>query len=94
MMGLGFVVARFGLFLQIIRQPGSVALHHAASFGIGIGLVLLGTLVHIASGLLFLKFLQTFDQSELPYHYRPYLGLATTFSLALIGFILAFYLSI
>ena len=41
-MGLGFVVARFGLFLRILRRD-SDASSHLGSTAIGVGLVLLGS---------------------------------------------------
>ena len=40
-MGLGFVVARFGLFLRVMR--GADAVNPAISTWIGVGLVLLGS---------------------------------------------------
>src|SRR3990172_275783 len=40
--GLGFVVARFGLFLQILRHDPSPRVHPGSTL-IGVGLVLLGS---------------------------------------------------
>jgi putative membrane protein len=40
--GLGFVVARFGLFLHLLR-PDSTSGAHVGSTMIGVGLVLLGS---------------------------------------------------
>ncbi len=40
--GLGFVVSRFGLFLRLMRDVPNAA-HHAGSTWIGVGLVLLGS---------------------------------------------------
>ena len=41
--GLGFVVARFGLFLRLMR-PGAEAPSHLGSTLIGVGLVALGSI--------------------------------------------------
>jgi len=92
MMGLGFVVAKFGLFLQLLKHPAVSYIHHGMSLGIGISLVLLGALVNILSGFQFLKYFRTLDKSSLPREYRVYSSLTITFLLAFIGIILAVYL--
>lgn len=43
LVGMGFVVARFGLFLRIVRNAPDAATH-AGSTWIGVGLVVLGSL--------------------------------------------------
>jgi putative membrane protein len=51
LMGFGFVVARFGLFLREIAMAGHVAVHQRStgwSLGIGTGLIALGVLVSLA----------------------------------------------
>jgi putative membrane protein len=92
MMGLGFVVARFGLFLQVLKYPAGSFAHHGISLGIGISLVLLGAMVNIVSGFQFIKYFRTLDKSNLPRDYGVYSGLTTAFLLATIGIILAVYL--
>jgi len=92
MMGLGFVVARFGLFLAVLKQTEASFAHHGLSLGIGISLVLLGALVNIVSGFQFFKYFRTLDENDLPRDYRIYSSLAMAFLLALIGIILAVYL--
>jgi len=92
MMGLGFVVAKFGLFLAVLRHTEGSLVNHGASLGIGISLVLLGTLVNIVSGFQFVRYFRTLDKSDLPGDYLVYSSLAMTFLLALIGMILTVYL--
>jgi putative membrane protein len=92
MMGLGFVVAKFGLFLAVLKHTEGSFIHHGISLGIGISLVLLGTLVNIMSGVQFLKYFRTLDKSDLPRDYLVHSSLAMTFLLAVIGMILVVYL--
>ncbi|GAC1473424.1 MAG: DUF202 domain-containing protein [Candidatus Dormibacteraceae bacterium] len=54
LIGLGFVVARFGLFLRAVdAQAGHGASAPALSGGVGVGLVLVGVLVAVLSLLRF-----------------------------------------
>ena len=48
-MGFGFVVARFGLFLQALQsgQPGFQARPYGTSFSFGTGLIVLGVAVNV-----------------------------------------------
>ena len=46
-MGLGFVVARFGLVLHELSSSDAAARHHAASLWVGVLLVFFGVALHI-----------------------------------------------
>jgi putative membrane protein len=90
-MGLGFVVARFGLFLRIARgQPEAPG--HLGSTLIGVALVLLGSTTTALAAWQHMRFCRDLAVNERPPHY--WIGLALWFSLALAatGAILAIYL--
>ncbi len=98
LMGFGFVVARFGLFLrelaavQKIPQP----LSHGTSLWLGLGLVVLGVVLNVAALVRYRRYLNDLEAGILP---RPkarletlvavaltVLGIATILSLLVIAF--------
>ena len=96
LMGFGFVVARFGLFLREIQagRPGGAAEppHTGASLWIGVALVALGVAVTLASAWNHLAVLRRLDRGE-PYSPPAWsLGLAVALVLALVGVAMAAYL--
>lgn len=94
MMGFGFVVARFGLFLTELAAVGNVA--HAPRTGIslwiGTGLVLLGVVVNVMAALEHRRFLRRIDQRQPYIAPRWSLGIIVAVSLAIIGAGMAAYL--
>jgi putative membrane protein len=93
LMGFGFLVARFGLFMQeyaIIQ--GSNADSPAWSVWIGASLVLLGTLITSASGLLHGRHLRHVSSTSLHFRGGYTLAIACAFGLALIGAFMCFRL--
>ena len=94
MMGFGFVVARFGLFLTELAAVGNLA--HAPQTGfslwIGTGLVLLGVGVNVMAAVEHHRFLRRIDRRQ-PYvapHWS--LGIVVAVLLAIIGLGMAGYL--
>jgi putative membrane protein len=95
LMGFGFVVARFGLFLrelEAVRQaPGT---HHGtnASLWIGVALVGLGVLVSLLAARQHSAVLRRLDRAE---PYRPprwSLGIVVALVLATLGLLIVMYL--
>ena len=90
-MGLGFVVARFGLFLQILRQnPESES--HIGSTGIGVGLVLLGSAAVALAAWQNLRFIHGLGPGARPRYYMATWSVWFAAALALIGVVLAVYI--
>ena len=96
LMGFGFVVARFGLFLRELQQVAHINVGGAHTFGFslgsGVGLVLLGV---SANALSLLRYRKTIHQlnSGKPTDTEPsLLGTSTALLLALLGLVIAFYL--
>jgi putative membrane protein len=91
--GLGFLVARFGVFLMIVRGQMVEGNQRAASF-IGIGFVLLGALMIAASTWQHLIFTRTLTSKDRPAHYSITLSLSVDTLVALSAVVLAVYLGI
>lgn len=91
--GLGFLVARFGVFLMVVR--GQMVDHnHVISSFIGISFVLLGALMIAISTWQHLKFSRELPLRERPEHYSTTLSLGIAASVSLSGIVLAIYLAL
>ncbi|MGE0802493.1 MAG: YidH family protein [Lautropia sp.] len=91
LLGLGFVVERFGLFMQMLAgQPLSQS-QRIFSLGLGVVLVLLGAGVAAASALQFRRVLSELSEQEIPRGYWTSLGVAMNFTLAAIALAIVAY---
>lgn len=90
--GVGFLVARFGLFLRMLRHPGTDITPPLASSLIGIGFVLLGATLIGLSAWQHKSFIRqmTFDQR--PSNYSMHLATWISALVAVLGLSLAIYL--
>ena len=95
LMGFGFVVARFGLFLREIAAAGQVAVHQRStgwSLWIGTGLIILGVAVSMAASFEYYRFVRLFEQGR-PYTPRTaLLAVSVASILAILGIVMAVYL--
>ncbi len=75
LIGLGFVIERFGLFLTMI-SAGAVALpgHGRSSLFFGVIFLLLGSLVAAVSALQFRRFVRELSAPEIPRGYAVWFG--------------------
>jgi putative membrane protein len=95
LMGFGFVVARFGLFLREIAAVGQAAVgQHTTSWSLWIGtaLIALGVAVSLIASFEYLRFVQL---AKLGQSYTPrtaMLAVVVSFVLALLGIVMAVYL--
>lgn len=95
LMGFGFVVARFGLFLHEMaatRQPTPPATSSGLSLWIGGALIALGVVVNLMAALQHIRLLQRLERGE---PYRPTLwslGVIVTLLLAALGVLMTAYL--
>ncbi len=90
--GLGFLVARFGLFLALSRNPQQTTPTITGSTVIGTGFVLLGALVIAGSALQHVQFGRTLSPDQRPSHYWTQYSLVVAGSLSLLGAALGAYL--
>ena len=95
MMGFGFVVARFGLFLREIAAAGHLALEHRTtgwSLWIGTGLISLGVVVSLFAALEYYRFVRL-SKRGLAYTPRTaMLAVVVAVILALLGIVMVVYL--
>ena len=96
LMGFGFVVARFGLFLEMmqINRGDSAVKFHGLSPWIGTALIVVGVIVNLASIRRHLRLVAQLDRGQISQHgpSRQAIGLAVF--LALVGLAMAVYLSL
>ena len=94
LMGFGFVVARFGLFLREIAIPGHVAVPRSPGFSIhlGIALVALGVLVNVFGAVRHRGYVKALDEGHFRQAFGAELAFAIAGLLALIGIAMAIYL--
>jgi putative membrane protein len=97
-MAFGFVIARFGLLLQIASLQAPAVVQHAqagVSTLIGIALVGAGTAIVIAATVQHRRFIATLPQSDRPRNYSgDALTLASSALIALAGVALSAYLTL
>ena len=95
LMGFGFVVARFGLFLremEAVREAVPVRHSTGASLWIGTALILLGVIVNLVVSLDHLRLMRRLPV-EPTYGRRSWLmGVAVALSLTILGIAMAVYL--
>jgi putative membrane protein len=97
-MGLGFVVARFGLFLTVIAAShtasGDAPHTHWESSVLGIALLLIGATTIFASLHNHRQFLRSLPPDDVPQQPIPWLTTALSAATAMVGILMAVYLAI
>jgi uncharacterized protein (DUF302 family)/uncharacterized membrane protein YidH (DUF202 family) len=95
LMGFGFVVARFGLFLQqiqVMQQRTFGAQSYGVSLWFGTALIAVGVVVNVSSGWHHARLVRELDRGEVE-HARPSTqAVAIAYFLALVGLAMAIYL--
>ncbi len=95
MMGFGFVVARFGLFLREIRAVehiGHSVLPGGVSVWFGTALVFLGAAVNIIDVIHHVRLIRKLNLGDLQANEPSALGIFVALTIALIGLAMAIYL--
>ena len=94
MMGFGFVVARFGLFLQElhIAQNGGAAQHTGLSLWFGTALIVVGVGVNGIAGWRHLWLIRELDRGETVHSHATAQAVTVAFLVALVGLAMAIYL--
>jgi putative membrane protein len=90
--GLGFVLARFNLFLKTIRPARAGEAHHISTL-LGIGLVLLGSAAVAMAAWQHVHFIRQLEPDERPRSYLIYWSVWFAGSLVVIGVVLAVYIA-
>jgi putative membrane protein len=94
MMGFGFVVARFGLFLEQIRALRASAPEQGYGFSLWFGTALIGAgvILNIFAGSHHMKIVRMLDGGGIPRGHHTALAVVVAFLLAAIGLAMAVYL--
>jgi putative membrane protein len=89
LMGFGFVVERFGLFLQMVAHQSLAGGQRSFSLGIGVLLLVLGAAVALLSARQFSQVARDLDPTVVPPGYWTHIGVALNVIIALIALIFA-----
>jgi putative membrane protein len=94
LMGFGFVVARFGLFLQQLQALRDVVPQHRYGLSLWFGTALLaaGVILIVAAGFHHFKLVRKLDSGELPRTHPAAPALTLALFLALVGLAMSIYL--
>jgi len=94
LMGFGFVVARFGLFLEALQagRPADQARTYGPSFWFGTGLIVLGVLVNVLAAWGHLRLVHQLERGGPQAHRVSTLALGVSAILAMLGLAMAIYL--
>src|SRR5277367_4757951 len=76
LMGFGFVVERFGLFLEMVTHQSPMSTQRGFSLGFGVLLLVLGAVVALISARQFLQVAKNLDPAVVPPGYWTRAGVA------------------
>lgn len=97
-MALGFVVAKFGLFLTLLSTSSAMTNHIQHNIGLsnifGIALVIIGVAITLGAQLNHHFYVRTLPPEDVPKLAIRWLASLLTFSIAVVGLMLAIYLTI
>ena len=85
LMGFGFVVERFGLFLHTVAHLPEAGSQRGFSLGLGVLLLLLGAAVALLSAWQFRQVVKNLDPAVVPPGYFIHLGVALNIVIAVIA---------
>lgn len=92
LMAFGFVVERFGLFLHMLAPQTPQHLERGISFWVGLGFILLGSLMAVLAVIQYRRVLRTLKPVEIPDGYWVNMAALSTLLLAVLGMVLSAYL--
>jgi putative membrane protein len=85
LMGFGFVVERFGLFLQMVAHQSASESQRGFSLGLGVLLLLLGAAVALISARQFRQVAKSLDPAVVPPGYWTHVGVGLNVIIAVIA---------
>jgi putative membrane protein len=90
-MAFGFVIERFGLFLQITGREESKVFHRHLSFFVGESFILLASVLAIYSIIQHKKILRSIDIDDVPAGYNLSIGMIANAVIGFLGILLGAY---
>lgn len=94
LMGLGFIIARFGLFLRLVASQPTHTISALGSPIIGVGFLFLGAIAVAIATVQHKRFTKTLSLNQIPQGYAVSLSMALTALVSLLGFLLCAYLAL
>ena len=91
-MAFGFVIERFGLFLQITGREESRIFHRQLSFLVGESFILLASLLAIYSIVQHKRILQNINPEDVPAGYNLFIAMIANAVIGSLGILLGAYL--
>jgi putative membrane protein len=91
LMGFGFVVERFGLFLQMVAHQPLSGSQRGFSLGLGVALLLLGAAVALISARQFRQIAKSLDPAVVPPGYWTHVGVSLNIIIAGVALALALH---
>lgn len=92
LMAFGFVVERFGLYMQLLGVQGVLGTQRHLSFIGGIGFIILGAFIEVYSVLQHRHFLTTLHEMDIPRGYNTKAAMAINAVVGFMGIMLCLYL--
>ena len=92
LMAFGFVIERFGLFLQLLAPQHVQTLQRGASYWIGLAFILMGALSAAVAVVQYRRVLRTLKPVEVPEGYAVNVGVFANVAVSLLGVALIAYL--
>jgi putative membrane protein len=89
LMGFGFVVERFGLFLQMVAHQPVSGSQRGFSLGLGVVLLVLGAAVALISARQFRQIAKSLDPAVVPPGYWTHVGVGLNVVIAVVALALA-----
>jgi putative membrane protein len=93
LMAFGFVVERFGLFLELVGREEIKVFQRHISFFVGVSFILLASFLAIYSILQHKRILNSLRPIEIPEGYNLRAGMIVNAIIGFLGFALSLYLS-
>ena len=91
LMGFGFVVERFGLFLRMVNNQPLSPSQRGFSLGLGVLLLLVSALISLLASVQYRRVLRSLGKEEIPAAYWTNMGVWLNVLLACISIALAIY---
>ena len=93
LMAFGFVVERFGLFLEVIGKSGVIFLQRESSFYLGVVFLLLSSLISFFSIFQYRTALASLQPEEIPPGYRLWGAVLVNGTCGVMALVILFYLA-
>jgi putative membrane protein len=92
LMGLGFVIAKFGLYLHLIAGHEPSPRSEMFALATGVAMVLVGVVACVFAAVQFRRILAELGPGEIPRGYRTGVAAVAAYALAALGVLVAAYL--